>query len=146
MPPDKTSPPKISGLSETALHSPASTRAALSGVVVGLLTLRYLGSPLVTSPWGPYQCILPLFAMFALTARFGRRDPGSWLAAALLGGVNQLRTLLRARKGGLKLEWGNGDGEGACEVHNPGYDFNDEALALGASFFARLVETRLSPD
>jgi len=29
-------------------------------------------------------------------------------------------------------------------VHNPGYDFNDDALAYGASFFARLVERRLS--
>ncbi|MGP1676505.1 MAG: M20 aminoacylase family protein [Burkholderiales bacterium] len=37
-----------------------------------------------------------------------------------------------------------GNGEGACEVHNPGYDFNDAALPLGASFFARLVETRLA--
>jgi hypothetical protein len=31
------------------------------------------------------------------------------------------------------------------EVHNPAYDFNDAALPLrGASFFARLVETRLA--
>jgi hippurate hydrolase len=28
-------------------------------------------------------------------------------------------------------------------VHNPGYDFNDEALPLGATVFARIVETRL---
>ena len=39
---------------------------------------------------------------------------------------------------------GNGAGEGACEVHNPAYDFNDAALALGASVFARIVETRLA--
>ena len=31
-------------------------------------------------------------------------------------------------------------------MHNPGYDFNDEALPLGASFFARLVEARLAPE
>jgi hippurate hydrolase len=30
-------------------------------------------------------------------------------------------------------------------VHNPGYDFNDEALPLGAAFFARAVETKLQP-
>jgi hippurate hydrolase len=29
-------------------------------------------------------------------------------------------------------------------VHNPSYDFNDRALPYGASFFARLVETRLA--
>jgi amidohydrolase len=45
---------------------------------------------------------------------------------------------------GCYLNIGNGDAEGACEVHNPSYDFNDAALPLGASFFARLVERRLA--
>jgi metal-dependent amidase/aminoacylase/carboxypeptidase family protein len=45
---------------------------------------------------------------------------------------------------GCYINIGNGAGEGACEVHNPAYDFNDAALPLGASFFARLVETRLA--
>jgi len=44
---------------------------------------------------------------------------------------------------GCYINIGNGEGEGGCEVHNPAYDFNDAALPLGASFFARLVETRL---
>ena len=45
---------------------------------------------------------------------------------------------------GAYMQIGNGDGEGACEVHNPGYDFNDAALPYGASLFARLVEKRLA--
>ena len=45
---------------------------------------------------------------------------------------------------GCYLNIGNGAGEGACEVHNPAYDFNDRALPLGAAFFARAVETRLA--
>ena len=45
---------------------------------------------------------------------------------------------------GCYINIGNGGTEGGCEVHNPGYDFNDEALPLGASFFARLVEDRLA--
>jgi hippurate hydrolase len=45
---------------------------------------------------------------------------------------------------GCYVNIGNGDGEGACEVHNPSYDFNDAALPYGASFFARLVEKRLA--
>jgi hippurate hydrolase len=44
---------------------------------------------------------------------------------------------------GAYIQIGNGDGEGACEVHNPGYDFNDGALPFGASLFVRLVEKRL---
>ena len=40
---------------------------------------------------------------------------------------------------------GNGTGaEGGCMVHNPRYDFNDEALKVGASYWVRLVE-RLLP-
>jgi hippurate hydrolase len=47
---------------------------------------------------------------------------------------------------GAYIQIGNGDRPGGCEVHNPGYDFNDEALPLGASLFARLVERRLTPQ
>ncbi len=45
---------------------------------------------------------------------------------------------------GCYLNIGNGVGEGACDIHNPGYDFNDRALPLGAAFFVRAVETRLA--
>jgi amidohydrolase len=38
---------------------------------------------------------------------------------------------------------GNGDGEGCVTIHNPKYDFNDTILPVGASYFARLVETAL---
>ena len=48
------------------------------------------------------------------------------------------------RRPGAYIQIGNGDGEGGCEVHNPGYDFNDAALTLGASLFARLVEKKLT--
>jgi metal-dependent amidase/aminoacylase/carboxypeptidase family protein len=44
---------------------------------------------------------------------------------------------------GCYVNIGNGDGEGACEVHNPGYDFNDAALPYGAAFFVRVVEMKL---
>ncbi len=45
---------------------------------------------------------------------------------------------------GCYLFIGNGDGEGACMVHNPHYDFNDEILPVGATYFSRLVETVLA--
>jgi len=44
---------------------------------------------------------------------------------------------------GCYINIGNGDCEGACEVHNPSYDFNDAALPYGAGFFVRLVERKL---
>jgi amidohydrolase len=49
------------------------------------------------------------------------------------------------RRPGAYIQIGNGDKAGGCEVHNPGYDFNDAALPLGASLFARLAERKLSP-
>ncbi|ANA33178.1 hypothetical protein VZ52_06995 [Ralstonia mannitolilytica] len=46
---------------------------------------------------------------------------------------------------------GNGDGDhreqghglGPCMLHNPSYDFNDELLPLGATYWVRLVERYL---
>ena len=47
---------------------------------------------------------------------------------------------------GAYFNIGNGYGESGCEVHNPGYDFNDEALPLGSSAFVKIVETRLARE
>jgi hippurate hydrolase len=47
------------------------------------------------------------------------------------------------KKPGAYVWLGNGPGEGGCLLHNPRYDFNDQALPVGASYWARLVETRL---
>ena len=43
-------------------------------------------------------------------------------------------------KPGCYVFVGNGPGEGGCMLHNPHYDFNDEVLPIGASYWARLVE------
>ena len=48
------------------------------------------------------------------------------------------------RSPGAYIRIGNGDEPGACQVHNPGYDFNDATLPLGASLFARLAERKLA--
>jgi amidohydrolase len=47
-------------------------------------------------------------------------------------------------KPGAYMWIGNGPREGGCMLHNPNYDFNDEVLPLGASYWAELVETRLA--
>ncbi|MFP3794892.1 M20 aminoacylase family protein [Paraburkholderia sp. SIMBA_027] len=45
---------------------------------------------------------------------------------------------------GCYLLLGNGEGEfGGCMVHNPGYDFNDQVLPLGAAAWVRLVQRYL---
>jgi amidohydrolase len=45
---------------------------------------------------------------------------------------------------GAYIRIGNGDAPGACQVHNPGYDFNDAALPIGASLLARVAERKLA--
>ena len=38
-----------------------------------------------------------------------------------------------------------GHGAGPCMLHNPSYDFNDELLPLGATYWVRLAEAWLAP-
>lgn len=47
------------------------------------------------------------------------------------------------KKPGAYVFIGNGGGPEAPMVHNPDYNFNDEALPFGASYWARLVEREL---
>ena len=46
-------------------------------------------------------------------------------------------------KPGCYIWLGNGVGEGGCGVHNPLYDFNDEAIPFGAAYWISLTETAL---
>ncbi|WP_374449910.1 M20 aminoacylase family protein [Stella sp.] len=64
---------------------------------------------------------------------------------ALVMGSEDFSYMLNAVPGAFILtgQGGSGDHGGSCEVHNPGYDFNDEVLPLGATLFARLVEAKL---
>ncbi len=76
--------------------------------------------------------------------------------AAALVGPEQVRTDLRPSMGaedfsymlqtrpGCYVWLGNGLGEGGCMLHNPHYDFNDDILPIGASYWARLTEHLLA--
>jgi hippurate hydrolase len=79
------------------------------------------------------------------------------VAAGLVGedNVNRNRSLIMAsedfsfmmqKRPGAFINIGNGDGPESCMVHNPGYDFNDKILALGASYWVKLVETKLAKE
>jgi len=48
------------------------------------------------------------------------------------------------RRPGCYVWLGNGSGQGGCLLHNPGYDFNDKVLSLGASYWVRLAEALLA--
>ena len=57
-------------------------------------------------------------------------------------GSEDFAFMLQERPGSYFL-LGNGEkgDKGGCMVHNPGYDFNDDIISTGASFFSRLVQT-----
>ena len=60
-------------------------------------------------------------------------------------GSEDFAYMLHARPGSY-IWIGNGLGPGGCFLHNPGYDFNDEILPIGASYWATLVERELAAD
>jgi hippurate hydrolase len=62
-------------------------------------------------------------------------------------GAEDFAHMLMARPGCYAF-LGNGDGDhrldghgpGPCIIHNTSFDFNDQIIPIGASYFARLVE------
>ncbi len=44
------------------------------------------------------------------------------------------------QKPGCYVWLGNGPGESGCTLHNPRYDFNDDLLAIGITYWVRLAE------
>ena len=63
-------------------------------------------------------------------------------------GAEDFAYMLNARPGAYVFI-GAGSGEGGRNLHQVNYDFNDEILPVGASYWAQLVETvlpRACPD
>lgn len=67
-------------------------------------------------------------------------------------GSEDFSYMLLERPGSYVLA-GNGDGshragghgDGPCMLHNPNYDFNDDLIPIGGSFWVRLVQKYLAP-
>jgi hippurate hydrolase len=66
---------------------------------------------------------------------------GVTLQGPALSGSEDFAFMLE-RVPGSYLLIGNGDGDsaGACMVHNPGYDFNDDNIAIGAAYWTLLAQ------
>ena len=57
-------------------------------------------------------------------------------------GAEDFAWMLKERPGCYVL-LGNGTEKGGCHVHNPHYDFNDDIIPIGISYWVRLVEDTL---
>jgi amidohydrolase len=74
----------------------------------------------------------------AVAAEVAGRDRVDADTPPLMGGED-FSFMLQARPGAF-IFLGNGDSAG---LHHPSYDFNDEAIPVGASYWVRLVETAM---
>jgi amidohydrolase len=74
----------------------------------------------------------------SVAAQVSGREQVDAAAAPVMGGED-FSFMLEARPGAF-IFVGNGDSAG---LHHPAYDFNDEAIPIGVSYWARLVETAL---
>lgn len=59
-------------------------------------------------------------------------------------GAEDFAFMLQQRPGAY-IWLGAGPGRSGCMLHNPGYDFNDEILSIGAAYWVQLVRTVLAP-
>jgi amidohydrolase len=81
----------------------------------------------------------------AFAARVGERIFGKgnvFTDAEPTMGGEDFSYMLQARPGAYVF-LGQGGGPDNCMLHNPGYDFNDEVIPLGAGYLAALVEEAL---
>ena len=96
-----------------------------------------------------YQRRYPVLVNDVEMTAFARQVAFDWVGeAGLIRDMEPLTgsedfAFLLERCAGSYLIIGNGDGEGGCMVHNPGYDFNDDCLATGAAYWVKLAEAFL---
>lgn len=89
------------------------------------------------------------FAIEAMRAVVGAANVNTAVEPTM--GAEDFAFMLQA-KPGCYVFIGNGDGDhrcgghglGPCQLHNGSYDFNDQLLPIGASYWVKLVETGLA--
>lgn len=95
-----------------------------------------------------YQHCHPVLINHPEPTAFAREVAREWLGEERL--IDDLRPFTASEDFAFILEKcpgsylvignGNGDGDSGCLLHNPGYDFNDACLPIGASYWVKLVE------
>lgn len=86
------------------------------------------------------ECVT--FAVAAATAVVGAGDVDADVVPLMAS--EDFGAFLRAVPGAFVFLGNGADGEpGGTPLHNSSYDFNDEVLATGARYFAKLVRMRL---
>ena len=101
----------------------------------------------------------PNWATYASLLEFARRVMASIVGESNVEvqeptmGAEDFAFMLQAKPGAYAFI-ANGDGDhrstghggGPCTLHNPSYDFNDDLIPLGATYWVRLAESWLAKD
>lgn len=119
-------------------------RSSIERVATGIS--QALGASATLSFAIGYPAVMNWPAETALAAEVATRVVGSEHVQAQhepIMGSEDFAYMLQERPG-CYVFLGNGDGDGGCMVHNPRYDFNDEILPVGATYWVRLAERFLA--
>ncbi|MFV0244122.1 MAG: M20 aminoacylase family protein [Qingshengfaniella sp.] len=106
---------------------------------IALATAQAFGATVEVDYARGYPVMVNSDAQTAFAADVASRVAGGCAEAPLIMGGEDFAYMLQARPGAYILV-GNGD---SAAVHNPGYDFNDETLPAGCSWYAEIVEQAL---
>jgi len=124
----RTFDPDLRALAEERLKAIATQTAAAYG---GRAEVNWMRG---------YPAMVNAEAETAFAAEIGKKIAGNVEADTppIMGGED-FAYMLEVCPGAY-IQIGNGD---TAEVHHPAYDFNDEAIPAGCSYWAELVETRM---
>jgi hippurate hydrolase len=123
--------PEVRDLLEKRLHEVVEGTARLYGATARLAYRR--GYPVLENHEGQAA-----FAASVAGEIVGQDKVNTAMAPVM--GAEDFSYMLQARPGAF-IFVGNGDTAG---LHHPAYDFNDEVIPIGTSYWARLVETAMA--
>jgi amidohydrolase len=123
----RTLSPEMRGMAETRLKALVEATAVAFGAVAAINYMR------------GYPVMVNSEEQTAFAAAVARKVSGDCADAPLVMGGEDFAFMLEERPGAYILV-GNGD---TADVHHPAYDFNDEAIPAGCSWWAGIVEERL---
>ncbi|MBX6329855.1 MAG: amidohydrolase [Pseudolabrys sp.] len=137
--------PQTAQLRGTARSLTAKVRDLLEARVTEIAqgTARLLGATAKVTYRRGYPVLVNHAAQTAFAAQVAKEVAGDERVAtdmAPVMGAEDFAFMLNARPGAF-IFVGNGDSAG---LHNPAYDFNDEVIPYGTSYWVRLVETALA--
>jgi len=128
----RTLQPATRDFIERRIHEVAAGIAAAGGAAARVDYRRYYPPTVNHGPQTDFA---------ASVARKVAGDSHVNVNAAPTMGAEDFSFMLEARPGAF-IFLGNGD---SAKLHHPAYDFNDDALAYGMSYWVELVETALAP-